>query len=117
MSIRQDVLDAKLLETFRTALTPGMIDYLVNATNEVLAHIHGEVPAQIEALIDERQRLEKELSNLIDLVAKGEGSSPRLRDEISNREQRLTELDRTLELHRSRAVPAPRQIDRHWIEG
>jgi hypothetical protein len=36
MSIRQEVLDAKLVDKFRAALTPDMIDYLVARTNELL---------------------------------------------------------------------------------
>jgi hypothetical protein len=35
MSIRQDVLDGRLLDKFNGALTPEMIDYLVTATNSV----------------------------------------------------------------------------------
>ena len=41
MSIRPDVLDAGLLDKFRTALTPEMIDYLVAETNRLLQTSHG----------------------------------------------------------------------------
>ena len=45
MSIRQDVLEAKLLEKFQAALTSEMIDSLVAATNQMLRQLHGAPPA------------------------------------------------------------------------
>jgi len=117
MSIRQDLLEARLLEKFRAGLTADMIGYLVAATNEALRALHGAAPAEISTLIEERQRGERELANLVDFVAKGSVSSPRLHEEIRTREQRLDELDEQLKrLHRG-TVPAPLQIDRTWVEG
>ncbi len=112
MSIRQDVLDAKLMDKFRAALTPDMIDSLVAATRELLQGLHDATPGEITALIEERQVVEPELSNLVEFVAKGAPSSPRLRDEIRAREQRLGELDQRLERLRAKATPAPVAIDR-----
>jgi len=40
MSIRQDILDTKLLEKFRTAMTPTMTEYLVTATNQLPGDLH-----------------------------------------------------------------------------
>ena len=107
MSIREDVLDAKLLEKFQTALTPEMIDDVVTATNTTLRQFHGATPQEISTLIQERQQIERELSNLVEFVAKGDLSSPRLRDEIRAREQRLAELDQQLDRLRATAAPAP----------
>jgi site-specific DNA recombinase len=116
MSIRQDVLDAKLLDKFRTALTPDMIEYLVVATNRLLQGLRGTTPQEITSLIGERQVVERELANLVEFVAKGNLSSPRLRDEIRAREERLVELDQRLEQLRATVTPAPVEIDRAWIE-
>lgn len=115
MSIRQDVFDGKLLEKFKAALTSEMIDYLVTATNQALRQLHSVTPQQVTTLTEERQRVERELSNLVEFVVKGELSSPRLRDEIRIREQRLAELGQQERL-RAAAVPAPTQIDRAWVE-
>jgi len=60
--------------------------------------------------------VERELANLVEFVAKGDLSSPRLRDEIRAREERLVELDQQLEQLRAKATPAPVEIDRAWIE-
>ena len=115
MSIRQDVLEAKVLEKFQAALTSEMIDALVTATNQTLRLLHSAPPHEISTLASERQQVERELSNLVTFVTKGEVSSPRLRDEIRAREHRLAELD--LQLDRLRATPEPtlRQIDRMWV--
>ena len=116
MSIRQDVLDGRLLDKFNGALTPEMIDYLVTATNQVLPQLRGATPQEIETLTAERQVVERELSNLVEFVIKGVLSSSRLREEIRAREQWLAELDRGLEQLRAAALPAPRRINREWIE-
>jgi len=111
MSIRQDVLDGRLLDKFNGALTPEMIDYLVTATNQVLQQPRGATPQEIETLTAERQVVERELSNLVEFVIKGVLSSSRLREDIRAREQRLAELDRGLEQLRAAALPAPRRIN------
>jgi len=116
MSIRQEVLDDKVIETFKTALTPAMIDYLVTASNQTLAQLHDATPQEISTLTQARHQVEHELSNLVAFVAKGDLSSPRLRDEIDAREQRLAELDQELDRLRAAAGPAPSQIDRAWVE-
>jgi len=116
MSIRQDVLDAKLLEKFKHALTSEMIDYLVTATNQALLGLHGATPQEIEAPAKERHHIEGELSNLVEFVVKGDVASPRLRHEIRAREQRLAELDQQLERLRAAAAPVPPQIGRAWVE-
>src|SRR4030095_9564703 len=116
MSIPQPVLEAKLLAKFQAALSPDMIDYLVVATNETLPQPHGTTPQEIDALTRERREVERQLSNLVEFVAKGDVSSPRLRGEIRARERRLAELDQQLEGLRTAARPVPRQIDRAWVE-
>ena len=115
MSIRRDVLDAKLLERFRIALTPEMLEYLVTATNQLLLELHEVTPQEIEALMVARRQTELELANLITFVAKGDLASPRLREEIQAREHRLGELDQQLERLRTPrpAVPAP--IASAWV--
>jgi site-specific DNA recombinase len=115
MSIRQDVLEAKLVEKFHSALTPEMIDALVTGTNQLLRHLDDVPPQEISALVHERQQVERELSNLVAFVTQGDLSSPRLRDEIRAREQRLAELDHRLDRLRAATQPAPRQIDRAWV--
>ena len=115
MSIRQDVLEAKLLEKFQAALTPEMIDSLVAATNQTLRQLHSAPPQEISPLVHERQQVERELSNLVAFVTKGEVSSPRLGDEIRAREQRLAELDHQLDRLRAPTGPAPLPIDRAWV--
>jgi septal ring factor EnvC (AmiA/AmiB activator) len=116
MSIPQPVLDAKLLTKFQAALSPDMIDYLVAATNEMLRELHGTTPQEIDALTRERREVERQLSNLVEFVAKGDVSSPRLRDEIRAREHRLAELDQQLDGLRGAARPVAKQIDRTWVE-
>jgi site-specific DNA recombinase len=116
MSIPQPVLEAKLLAKFQAALSGDMIDYLVGATNEMLRQLHGTTPQEIQTLTQERREVGRQLSNLVEFVAKGDLSSPRLRDEIRAREQRLAELDQQLEGLRTGAPPVPRQIDRAWVE-
>ena len=115
MSIRQDVLQAKLLEKFQAALTPEMIDSPVTATNQTLRQLHSAPPQEISTLVHERQQVERELSNLVAFVTKGEVSSPRLHEEIRAREQRLAELDHQLDRLRAPTRPAPLQIDRAWV--
>ena len=65
MSIRRDVLDAKLLELFKTALTPEMLQYLVTATNQLLVELYEVTPQEIEALTLAHRQTEQELANLI----------------------------------------------------
>jgi hypothetical protein len=74
MSIRHDVLETTLLNKFQAALTPAMVDYLVSWANRAIAEFQGSQPQELDALISERRRIEVELSNLIDFVAKGEGA-------------------------------------------
>jgi hypothetical protein len=83
MSIRQDVLDGRLLDKFNGALTSEMIDYLVTATNQVLQQLRGATLQEIETLTAERQVVERELSNLVEFVIKGVLSSSRLREECA----------------------------------
>ena len=116
MSIPQPVLEAKLLAKFQAALSPDMIDYLVVATNELLRQLHGTTPAEIQTLTQERREVERQLSNLVEFVAKGDVSSPRLRDEIRARELRLAELDQQLDRLRTAARPVAKQIDRAWVD-
>jgi hypothetical protein len=116
MSIPQQALEAKLLAKFQAALSGDMMDYLVVATNELLRQLHGTTPQEIHTLAQERREVERQLSNLVEFVAKGDVSSPRLRDEIRAREQRLAELDQQLEGLRTTTRPVPRQIDRAWVE-
>ncbi len=116
MSISQPVLEAKLLAKFQAALSPDMIDYLVVATNEMLRQLHGTTPQEIDTLTRERREVERQLSNLVEFVAKGDVSSPRLRDEIRAREHRLAELDQQLQGLRGAARPVAKEIDRAWVD-
>jgi len=116
MSIRQEVLDSKLLEKFQAALTSDMVDHLVTTTNAALRQLQSASPEEIRALTDQREQVERELSNFVTFVATGDLSSPRLRDEIRAREERLVELDHHLDRLRAAARPAPLQIDGAWIE-
>lgn len=93
-----------------------MIEYVVMATNQMLRQLHGATPSELKTLAQERQQVERELANLVAFVAQGDLSSPRLRDEIQAREQRLAELDAQLDRLRAAVVPAPLQIDRAWVE-
>src|ERR1043166_8994006 len=84
-----------------------MIDSLVAATNQMLRQLHDAPPQEISPLAHERQQVDRELSNLVAFVTKGEVSSPRLRDEIRAREQRLAELDHQLDRLRAPTGPTP----------
>jgi hypothetical protein len=114
MSLQQDLLETKLLGKPQHTLTPDMMDYLVIATNDALAALQDQTPEDVEGLAEERQRLDRELSNLVAFVATGD-RSPRVRQEFRAREQRLAELDRDLERLRNATPPAPLQVDRAWI--
>ncbi len=116
MSIPQAVLEIKLIEKFQQAMTPEMIDYLVGAANTALQETLNSDPLQLQNLETERLRVDAELSNLVDFVAKGQTSSSRLHEEIVGREQRLVELDRQIRHLRDAAVPAPDEIDRAAVE-
>jgi site-specific DNA recombinase len=116
MSIRQDVLETTLLERFKSALTPAMVDYLVSSANQAIADLQGAEPQELNTVISERRRVETELSNLVEFVARGEGASPRLRAEIGMREERLDELEKQLEKLGRIVTPAPIHIDRGWVE-
>ena len=107
ISIRQEVLDAKLLDKFRAALIPDMIEYLAGVTNQVLQELHGATPREISTLAAEREVVERQLTNLVQFVANGDLSSARMRDEIRAREQRLIEMDRQLDKLRSAEPPHP----------
>jgi len=115
MSIRQDLLDTALLQKFKNALTSEMVDDLVDATNQALLVLHEATPHGVEALTEERRRIDEELSNLVAFVVKGTRSSPRLRDEIHDREQRLAEVDEKIKLVRPKASGL-REVDRAWVE-
>jgi len=95
LAIRQNVLEVTLLAKFQEALTPEMLDDLA-----------------VEA---ERRRVETELARLVEFVTKGELDSPRLREEIRDRERQLADLDQQLE-HARRQGPAPLQVHRTWVE-
>jgi DNA invertase Pin-like site-specific DNA recombinase len=116
MSIPQAVLEMKLVEKFQNAMTSEMIDYLVAATNQVLRKTADVDPEQLQALDADRRRIDGELSNLVEFVTKGDTSSPRLREEITVREQRLAELDHQIQQLRTAASPARPEIDRAWVE-
>jgi hypothetical protein len=73
-------------------------------------------PQEIDALLSERRRLDVELPNLIDFVAKGEGASPRVRAEIRAREERLEELGKQVVRIEGTAARAPIHIDHAWVE-
>jgi len=92
-----------------------MVDDLVDATNQALLVLHETTPQGVEALTEERRRIDEELSNLVAFVVKGDRSSPRLREEIRDREQRLAEVDGKIKLVRPKAS-GPRQVDRAWVE-
>jgi len=71
MSIPQPVLDARVVEKFRSALTPEMIDYLVASTNAVLNEFHDTTPQEVQVREEERRRIGVELSNLVEFVIRG----------------------------------------------
>jgi DNA invertase Pin-like site-specific DNA recombinase len=116
MSIRHDVLEAKLLEKFREALTPAMIDYVAAAVNRKLVTQNADMPQEVSTLGHERRQVERELSNLVGFITTGDLQSPRLAEEIHRREQRLTEIDHRLKRLRQGAQTAPLQVHRSWIE-
>jgi site-specific DNA recombinase len=115
MSIPQAALETVLVEKFRKALTPEMVDYLVRAANTALQTIVEATPQEVGPLEDEQKRISGELSNLIDFVVKGKTGSPRLQQEITAREQRLTELEGQIQRLREVSTPCP-EIDRSWVE-
>ena len=80
------------------------------ATTEMLRHLHGPTRQEIEGLTHARREVERQLSNLVEFVAKGDSSSPRLREEIRAREQRLAELDPRRRGGRAPTIGGRRQI-------
>src|SRR5262245_32110898 len=97
-------------------MTQEMIDYLVGATNELIREASDINPQQLQNLEAERQRVDAELSNLVDFVAKGQTSSSRLHEEIVVRERRLIELDQQIQHVRGAVPGAGARIDRAWVE-
>jgi hypothetical protein len=116
MSIRHDMLETALASKLKDAMTPEMVDYLVGLVNEILQAPAATVGRSLEDVIEERHRVDVELSNLIGFVAKGEGTSPRLLDEIRARERRLEELDEEAERLRQTMASRPLQIHRSWVQ-
>ncbi len=115
VAIRQDVLEATLLAKFQEALTPEMLDDLVATVNKHLAMAQAELGRRTTTIEPERRRVETELARLVEFVTKGELDSPRLREEIRDRERQLADLDQQLE-HARRQGPAPLQVHRTWVE-
>jgi site-specific DNA recombinase len=115
MSIPQAALETALVEKFRKALTPEMVDYLVGAANTALKAILDSTPHEVQPLEDEQKRVSIELSNLVDFVVKGNSGSPRLQEEIRVRERRLTELEEQIQTLRRVSKPRP-EVDRCWVE-
>jgi hypothetical protein len=115
MSIPQAALETTLVEKFRRALTPEMVDYLVAATNTTLKTMLDAAPREVQPLEDEQKRISAELSNLVDFVVKGNSRSPRLLEEIRVRERRLTDLEEQIRTLRRISGPLP-EIDRCWVE-
>ncbi len=116
MSIRHDAFETALVSTLRDAMTPEMMDYVVGVVNEMLRAPTTAGGRDLEAVAEDRHRVHLELSNLIAFVAKGDDTSPRLRDEIQARERRLEELDAEAERLRQTVVPGPLRIHRSWVE-
>jgi hypothetical protein len=91
-----------------------MVDYLAATVNRALRDIEAATTRDPRALEQERARLDAELGNLVAFVAQGD-LSPRLREEIRTREERLAGIDQELTgLHDLRQ--APLQAHRSWIE-
>jgi site-specific DNA recombinase len=116
MSIRHDLLEGALLAKFQAALTPEMVDYLVTTVNRALLDHCNQEPRDRQALVEERQRLDRELANLVAFVAEGDTSSPRLREEIRARDRRLFEIDQEMERLGGINSQTPLQVHRAWIE-
>jgi site-specific DNA recombinase len=116
MSIRHDALETALVSKLSDAMTPEMVDYLVGVVNEMLQAPTTAGGRDLEAVAEDRHRVDLELSNLIAFVAKGDDTSPRLRDEIRTRERRLEELDAEAERLRQAVAPSPLRIHRSWVE-
>jgi hypothetical protein len=116
MSIRNELLDAKLVERFKGALSPEMLRYLVDATNQLLLNLARVTPQEIAALAEARQQTERELAHLIAFVLKGDVSSPRIREEIEAREHRLAELDQQIEGLRNTRPSMPPSVDHAWVQ-
>ncbi len=115
VAIRQDVLEATLLAKFQEALTPEMVDDLVATVNKHLVTVQAELGRRTTAVEAERRRVETELARLVEFVTKGELDSPRLREEIRDRERQLADLEQQLD-HARRQGPAPLQVHRTWVE-
>jgi hypothetical protein len=85
-------------------------------SNQTLQGLQESTPREIEVLADQRRLVEGELANLVAFVVKGDVASPRQRDEIHVREERLAELDQQLQRLGTAVAPAPAEIDRAWVE-
>jgi hypothetical protein len=104
-----------LITTFRNAMTDEMVDELVGMVNELLRVPNEPVTRDAGRVEEERRGIEAELTNLVAFVAKGDDTSPRLREEIRSREQRLVELDEEVTRLRQAVTPVPIRIHRTWV--
>ena len=87
-----------------------------NQVTDIRDREHQAVPKELDALRAERDRIDRELANLVDFIAKGKLSSPRLAEEVRAREQRLAALDQELERAEQVTRVAPLQVHRTWVE-
>jgi predicted PhzF superfamily epimerase YddE/YHI9 len=85
------VSEAGLLEKFRAAMTPAMIDTLARAANGHLEGAFQQHATRIDQLKAEILGLEREARNLVRFLAHG-GESPTVREELRARESALQGL-------------------------
>jgi DNA invertase Pin-like site-specific DNA recombinase len=103
---RQDPLEAVLLEKFRAATTPAMLDALVHLVRHRVDAAGRARDAQVESVKAEILRLEGEAGHLVRFLRGGESST--VRDELATIESALQGL--RVELASLQAVRPPTPV-------
>ena len=110
---RADRLEAALVDRFREATTPAMIDALTISVNTQLAAAFRRHLGRADEIKAELLRLEREAGNLVRFIAGGHESST-VREELTSREAALAGLRLELARHDEPAAEPP-SIDPAWV--
>ncbi len=111
---RQDRLEAALLEKFREAMTPQMIDALAQAVNvQIEAAFQGR-HVRSAAVKSEVLQLEREAGNLVRFLAAG-NESMMVRDELKTLEATLQVLRMELTESENTGSTRPPRMHRGWL--
>jgi site-specific DNA recombinase len=110
---RQDPLEAVLLEKFRAATTPAMLDALVRLVSQRVDAAGRARDAHVDRVKAEILRLESEAGHQVRFLRGGESTT--VREELATVESALQGLRVELAGHQA-TRPAPPVVSRPWVQ-